>query len=161
MISPNEATKDIIELHVLEQLRIAKEENELLKSWMGSGEIRCCCVCGAPIKNLSAQRAIRPFVWCTRKCFKWKPQKIIKLERDFGGMDILDILKETSRKFGSLKSQHQALDLSVPHFIHVVRKYSGLNYFEFMYKYSSGFRKKEYLRKLNDSRKKKGESDKE
>jgi len=137
---------DFIELHILLEIKRLKRENKLLRLWAKRDTPRCC-VCGKPVKGLSVQRMLRPFIWDTRKCFEWKPRKIVSLEHQYG-MDILDILKETSRRFGSLKPQIDALGISVPYFVSIVKKYSKQGYIEFMAKHTQGKRRKTYLAKL-------------
>jgi hypothetical protein len=150
-----QASYDIIEAHILLELRRLEAENDLLKSWVKSGEdVPRCCVCGKPIKGLSLQRMLRPFTWDTRECFEWKPRKIVTLEREYG-LDILDILKETSRKYGGLRQQVDALSVSVPYFITIIKKYGGGDYLKFMVEHTTGRRRKGYLRKLNERHSKK------
>jgi len=144
---------DEIELHILLEIKRLNDENEILESWIREGkEEPRCCVCGKLVKGLSLQRMLRPFIWCSRKCLEWKPKKIIILERRYK-MDILDILKLTSKQFGGLRPQVDALNLSVPYFVSVVKKYSNEEYNTFMANNTVGERRKGCILRAKRTRK--------
>jgi hypothetical protein len=91
-------------------------------------------------------------LWHNRECFRTKPRKIITLERDFG-CDIVEILKETTRKCGNVKAQCNLLDVSIPYLYQIIRKYccksgTASEVEEFMAKNSSGKRKELYAKKV-------------
>jgi hypothetical protein len=139
---------DVVEQHIGSEIKRLKFENDLLKKWIKSGrEILSCAVCGKPIENVSIQRMLRPYLWDCRECFQKKPRKIISLEHDFN-MDILEILKETTRLYGNIKAQCGALGISIPYFYSIVDKYCGEHYIAFMAKYATGKRKDTYAKKL-------------
>jgi len=139
---------DVVEMHIESELKRLKFENDLLKKWIKSGrEILACAVCGKPIENVSIQRMLRPYLWDCRECFQKKPRKIISLEHDFN-MDILDILKETTRLYGNIKAQCGALGISIPYFYSIIYKYGSESHVAFMAKYATGKRKETYAKKL-------------
>lgn len=139
---------DIVELHILYELGNLKEENEYLRKCITeNSEKRRCAVCGEIIQNLSVQRMTRPALWHDRKCFTYKPRKIIALEQLYG-CDIVEILKETTRQCGNIKVQCQMLGVSIPYFYSIIRKYTGKNLIEFMAEYSVGKRKDLYEKKI-------------
>jgi hypothetical protein len=139
---------DVVEKHIKSELKRLKFENDLLKHWIKSGqEVRACVVCGKPINNISIQRMLRPYLWDCRECFQKKPRKIIALEHDFE-MDIIDILKETTRLYGNIKAQSGALGISIPYFYSIIDKYCGEHYVAFMAKYAVGKRRDTYAKKL-------------
>jgi len=139
---------DVVERHIESEINRLKFENDLLKKWIKSGqEVLACAVCGKPIENVSIQRMLRPYLWDCRECFQKKPRKIISLEHDFN-MDILEILKETTRLYGNIKAQCGALGISIPYFYSIVDKYCGEHYIAFMAKYANGKRKDTYSKKL-------------
>jgi len=141
-------SKDVVEKHIESEIHRLKFENDLLKKWIKSGrEVLTCVVCGKPIENVSIQRMLRPYLWDCRECFQKKPRKIISLEHDFT-MDILEILKETTRLYGNIKAQCGALGISIPYFYSIVDKYCGEHYIAFMAKYATGKRKDTYAKKL-------------
>jgi len=139
---------DIVELHIILELKRLQYENAVLKHWIkdGATEIRCA-VCGKKISSLSMQRMTRPILWHDRECFQYKPRKIIKLENDFG-LDIVDILKETVRKCGNIKAQCDVLDVSIPYLYSIIKKYCGDDFIEFMAKYATGKRRELYAKKV-------------
>lgn len=138
---------DIIEQHIRSMLTQLKKENKLLLDWIKSGEdIPTCPVCGKPIENVSIQRRLRPILWDTRECFQKKPRKIIWLEQQYG-MDIVDILKETTRRYGNIKAQCNALAISIPYFYSIITKYCGEDYVSFMARFATGRRKETYSKK--------------
>jgi hypothetical protein len=138
---------DIVEQHIILTIQRLRTENDLLKQWIKSEkEIPTCSVCGKPIENVSVQRMLRPFLWDCRECFQQKPRKIISLERKFG-MDIVEILRETTKRYGNIKAQCGALSISIPYFYSIVLKYCGTDYLEFMSKNAVGKRKETYARK--------------
>ena len=146
---------DIVEKYLYDKLLSLQFENDLLQSWIQDGkDDACCVVCGSTIKNLSVQRMLRPFLWCTRECFQYKPGKIIDLEREYG-MDIVSILKETTQRYGNIKSQCDALGISIPYFYDIIEKYCGTmsSYIEFMAENTTGKRKDTYKKKLNNQNK--------
>jgi hypothetical protein len=138
---------DVVEGHILHMIQRLKRENDLLQKWIKSGrEVLSCAVCGKPIENVSVQRMLRPFLWDCRECFQKKPRKIVSLERKFG-MDIVDILKETTKRYGNIKAQCAALGISIPYFYAIVAKYCGSDLVTFMAKYATGKRKETYVKK--------------
>ena len=139
---------DAIEKHIICEYNRLIKENGLVEKWIKSDEEHRCAVCGKPIKNISIQRRVRPYKWDTRKCFEYKPRKIIHLEQEYG-LDIKDILIEVTRRYGNIKSQCQALGISVPYLYAIIRKYFG-DYLQFMVKYATGRRKQNYLRKFKE-----------
>ena len=145
-------SNDAIESHIEVTIDRLKLENDLLQQWIKSGrDVLTCAVCGKPIDNVSIQRMLRPYLWDCRECFQKKPRKIISLEHKFG-MDIVDILKETTRQYGNIKAQCGALGISIPYFYSIVAKYCGENYLAFMAKYAAGKRKETYANKLKKSK---------
>ncbi len=140
--------EDIVELHIISEVQRLQEENEILKGWIKSNvDIPKCAVCKKPIENVSVQRMLRPYLWCSRKCFEFKPRKIIKLERKYG-MDIIAILQETTKVYGNIKAQCDALGISIPYFYSIVHKYCGDKYVEFMAANAIGKRKETYTKKI-------------
>ena len=139
---------DIVEQHVESEIQRLREENELLRQWIKAGRaIPRCVVCGKIIENVSIQRMLRPYLWDCRECFQKKSRKIIALEQEFG-LDIVDVLKETTRTYGNIKAQSQALNVSIPYFYHIVGKYTGPDFITFMAKHATGKRKETYLKKI-------------
>jgi hypothetical protein len=139
---------DAIEKHICQELDRLRKENDTLREWIKSSkEIPHCAVCGKPIENVSIQRMLRPHLWDCRECFQKKPRKIIALEQKFG-LDILEILKETTRGYGNIKAQCDALGVSIPYFYAIVKKYCGENFIDFMAKHSVGKRKETYYKKI-------------
>jgi len=139
---------DIIEVAIRNELERLKKENALLKKLISSSfEAVTCAVCGKPIENVSLQRMTRSALWHDRTCYQYKPRKIIKLEKEFG-YDIVEILKETTKRCGNIKTQCQVLGLSIPYLYAVMKKYCGANHLEFMAKYATGKRKELYVKKL-------------
>ena len=139
---------DTIEITILNELDRLKKENVLLKKLISSSfESVTCAVCGKPIENVSLQRMTRSALWHDRTCYQYKPRKIIKLEKEFG-CDIVEILRETTRRCGNIKTQCQVLGLSIPYLYAVIKKYCGENHLEFMAKFSTGKRKELYAKKL-------------
>lgn len=142
---------DIIEQSILNELERLKKENVLLKKLISSSfEAVTCAVCGKPIENVSLQRMTRSALWHDRNCYQYKPRKIIKLEKEFG-CDIVEILKETTRRCGNIKTQCEVLGLSIPYLYSVMRKYCGEDHIAFMAKHATGKRKELYVKKLNKS----------
>ncbi len=138
---------DVVEGHIQRNLGRLKFENNLLQDWIKAGkEILTCVVCGKPIENVSIQRMLRPYLWCSRECFQKKPRKIISLERKFV-VDIVDILKETTRQYRSIKAQCGALGISIPYFYSIIAKYCGGNFVVFMADSAIGKRKETYAKK--------------
>ena len=139
---------DVVERCIESEIKRLRFENDLLKHWIKSGqEVLCCAVCGKPIENVSIQRLLRPYLWDCRKCFQKKPRKIISLEHDFN-MDIVDILKETTRLYGNINAQCDALGISIPYFYSIITKYCSGSREAFMAKYATGKRKNTYAKKL-------------
>jgi hypothetical protein len=62
-------------------------------------------------------------------------------------MDIVDILKETTKRYGNIKAQCAALGISIPYFYSIIAKYCGADYVAFMAKYATGKRKETYAKK--------------
>lgn len=140
--------KDTVEDHIVEEMERLRAENAALKNWIISGkELPTCVVCGKPIANISIQRMTRAHLWHDRKCFQYKPRKIIALEQEYG-MDIVEILKETTRRYGNIKAQCNALGISIPYLYAIIRKYCGSKFVEFMAANSVGARKAGYMKKL-------------
>jgi hypothetical protein len=94
---------------------------------------------------------LRPYLWDCRECFQEKPRKIISLEHRFG-LDIVDILKETTRQYGNIKAQCGALGISIPYFYSIVAKYCGSDYIAFMARHAAGKRKDTYAKKYKKSK---------
>jgi len=140
---------DIIELAIIEEIARLKKENDTLKAWIKSNDVYRCAVCGKPISKINTQRRLRPFKWDSRACFEWKSKKIVALEEEYG-LDIVEILKETTRKYGKIRAQCDALGVSVPYLYSIIKKYCG-DFVSFMAKHSTGRRRTEYLRKLKES----------
>ena len=141
---------DLVEQHIEKELDRLKTENRSINEWIRSSkDSPKCVVCGKPIENVSIQRRTRPFLWCCRECFITKPRKIIYLEQEYG-LDIVEILKETTRRYGNIKAQCEALRISIPYFYDIVVKYCGEDYIAFMAKYSTGKRKETYVNKLKN-----------
>lgn len=139
---------DPIEKHIIEELCRLGSKNAYLKQLIEEGiENARCAVCGEKLEGLSVQRMTRPIVWHNRNCFQWKPRKIIKLERDFGA-DIVDILKESTRKCGKIKVQCDFLGISIPYLYHIIRKYCDKDIVRFMAENSSGKRRELYAKKV-------------
>ena len=142
-------TMDPVDLHIILEIRRLKTENAILRGWIKSGlDEHACVVCTKPIRNVSIQRKLRPYLWCSRKCFQYKPRKIIALEHEYQ-LDIKEILTETTERYGEIRTQCEALNVSVPYFYHLARKYFG-NYHEFMARYSTGKRRTSYAKKFKD-----------
>ena len=145
--------EDIVDAHIISEIQRLQEENELLKGWIKSNvDSPTCAVCQKPIENVSIQRMLRPYLWCSRKCFEFKPRKIIKLERKYD-MDITIILQETTKTYGNIKAQCDALGISIPYFYSIVHKYCGNQYVEFMAAYAIGKRKETYAKKIEKGKK--------
>lgn len=100
---------------------------------------RLCATCDGPItRNLFPGRLQKEFVYCCPGCFVYKPPKVIRIERRFGGVyrrDIRDILIETTRLFGTLKAQAAHLGVSVPYLYRMVRRYFDVSMAEFVAQY--------------------------
>jgi len=137
---------DIIEIAIIQEIAKLKKENEALQGWVKSNDVYRCATCGKPIEKLNTQRKLRPFKWDSRKCFEWKSRKIVALEAEYG-LDIVEILKETTRRYGKIRAQCDALGISVPYLYSIIKKYCG-DYVKFMSTYASGKRRTEYLSKL-------------
>jgi len=145
---------DAVETHIERKIKQLQLENALLKDWIREGlESRKCVVCGTQIENVSIQRMLRPYLWCSRECFQEKPRKIINLEHTFGE-DIVQILKNTTRRYGNIKAQCGALGISIPYFYSIVEKYCGDDYILFMANSAAGKRKETYAKKLKKYRSK-------
>lgn len=150
---------DIIEEHVFTEVSRLRAENAILKNWIIDDTSPKCAVCDKPISNVSIQRRLRPYLWCSRSCFKFKPRKIIRLEYEFD-LDIVEILKLTTKMYGNIKAQCNALGLSIPYFYSIVIKYCGEDYVEFMAGNAVGKRKETYAKKIDKKNKSTGgESD--
>lgn len=148
----NEST-DAVEHYIENTVKQLRQENDLLKKWIREGnDSSSCVVCGKPILNVSIQRLLRPYRWCSRKCFEYKPRKIIKLEEKYG-LDIVDILKETTKNYGNIKAQCGALGISIPYFYSIVTKYCGKDLVAFMATYATGRRKETYAKKNRKNKK--------
>lgn len=149
--------EDLVEQHIEFELDKLGRENVLLKRWIKAGmeDVRCA-VCGEKIEQLSIQRMMRPVLWHSRKCFRQKPKKVIKLEEDFG-MSIEEILRETTARCGSIKAQCNVLDISIPYLYSIIRKYvidkKTPTIVDFMAKYSTGKRKELYAKKVTKTKK--------
>jgi len=140
---------DPVDLHIRLEIRRLKTENNLLRSWIKAGiNDHTCVVCNQQIKNVSLQRMLRPYLWCSRKCFQEKPRKIIALEHEYD-LSITDILQQTTERYGEISAQCEALGVSVPYFYSIVREYCG-DYNAFMAKYSTGKRRVGYSKKYKD-----------
>lgn len=147
-------SKDTVEKYLQDKLLALQFENDLLQTWIKEGKSNAkCVVCAREIKNLSIQRMLRPYLWCCRECFQFKPGKIIDLEVEYG-MDIVDILKDTTSRYGNIKSQCDALGICIPYFYDIVEKYCNVagSYIEFMAEHATGRRKETYKKKLINSK---------
>jgi hypothetical protein len=143
---------DPIEAHIQLETALLQAENEKLKTWVKESKTQpTCCVCGAPISNVSVQRMLRTFLWHSRECFRHKPKKIIALERAFG-CDIVEVLKITTRRYQNIQAQCSALDISIPYLYMIIRKYCGSDYIGFFVKNSIGKRKETYQKKCNSNK---------
>jgi len=139
-----------VDLQIILEIRRLKSENALLREWIKTGiDDYKCVVCGVPIKNVSMQRMLRPYLWCSRKCFQQKPRKIIALEHEYE-LNIIEILRQTTERYGEISAQCEALDVSVPYFYSIARKYCG-DYHAFMARYSTGKRRIGYAKKFKES----------
>lgn len=149
-ISINNAIEpDAVEQHIIATVNRLQIENKWLQDWIKADrEVLSCAVCGKPIENVSIQRMLRPFLWDCRECFQKKPRKIISLERRFS-MDIVEILKHTTKQYGNIKAQCSALGISIPYFYSIIAKYCGDNYVAFMARNAAGKRKETYAKKQN------------
>jgi len=138
---------DTIDNHILDEISNLEVENALLKNWIRSNAEKArCAACGEPIYQLSMQRMMRPFLWHSRKCFENKPGKIIALERDFG-CDIVEILKETTKKCGNIRAQCHVLGVSIPYLYIIMNKYCG-DRIAFMAQHATGKRRELYAKKI-------------
>jgi hypothetical protein len=140
---------DIITQVLLQELALLQQENEKLKNIikLGSETIRCA-VCGEVIEHLSVQRLTRGALWCNRKCYEYKPRKIIWLERTFK-KDIVEVLKDTTRICTNIKAQCELLGLSIPFLYSTIRKYTKESHITFMAQHAVGKRKELYAKKAN------------
>ena len=139
---------DAVEIGIVIEYVRLRQENELLVTWIRQdSDSPMCVVCGAPIDHVSLQRMLRPYLWCSRKCFEFKPRKIINLEKKYGA-DITEILAETTRNYGNIKAQCHALGISIPYFYAIVKKYCNAHSLEFLAINSAGKRKEAYLKKV-------------
>lgn len=150
----NTKMDDLVEQHIRFELEKLDRENVLLKRWIKAGmeDVRCA-VCGEKIEQLSIQRMMRPVLWHSRNCFRKKPKKIIKLEESFG-MDIVDVLRETTARCGNIKTQCHVLEVSIPYLYSIMKKYCGMPTIEFFAEYSTGKRKELYAKKVRKKKKK-------
>jgi len=147
---------DIVERHIISEIERLQEENDRLRNWIrGSIETPKCVVCGKEIENVSIQRILRPYLWCSRKCFEYKPRKIIKLEKKYKD-DIVGVLKETTRTYGNIKAQCDALGISIPYFYSIVNKYCEKDYISFMAENATGKRRDTYIKKIDKQQRAKG-----
>lgn len=146
---------DPVEAHLQIEAARLREENATLKKWIRDGrEVPRCCVCGKPIVNVSIQRLLRTFLWDCRECFRKRPGKIMELEQSYG-MDIVDVLKLTTRKYKNINAQCQALDVSIPYLYSIIKKYCNKDYTEFFAENSVGRRRETYVKKLKKRKRKK------
>lgn len=127
-------------------------------------DVRLCIVCGGEVtKHLFPSRQRKPWLWCSRRCYRWKPQKVISIEMRFGGerrADIRWILIKTAREFQNLHDHAQALGVSVPYLYTMVKRYfrietgkrtkagvpvtRGLSMTQFVDRYARGARRRRY-----------------
>lgn len=125
---------------------------------------RVCIVCGDEVtKHLFPSRQRKPWLWCSRRCYKWKPQKVVSIEMRFGlhqRADIRWIIIKTAKDFQNLHDHAKALDVSVPYLYTMVRRYfrvetgrrdakgipitRGLSMDEFVERYARGARRRRY-----------------
>lgn len=144
---------DIVEQHIVSEIERLQEENDRLRNWIrGSASTPRCVVCGKEIENVSIQRILRPYLWCSRKCFEYKPRKIIKLEKKYKE-DIVDVLRETTKTYGNIKAQCDALGISIPYFYSIVNKYCAQSYISFMAENATGKRRDTYTKKIDKQQK--------
>jgi hypothetical protein len=139
---------DPIVKHIENAIYTLTQENLVLQKWISPDGSPLCVVCGLPIQNVSSQRLSRPMLWHSKKCYKYKSKKIIVLEQQYG-CDIVDILKKTTRMYGSIKAQCDALGISVPYFYLIIRKFCDKDIQQFMIENSVGDRHQHYIRKFN------------
>lgn len=106
-----------------------------------------CAVCGTPLSRfLFSKRLQKRVLYCSWKCFVFKPPSVVLLEKQFG-KDIKEILIETARKYDTLEKQEHALNKSSQWIYSSVRKYFNLSLPDFLSKYGCGYRKEKYLKK--------------
>jgi hypothetical protein len=116
-------------------------------------ESRFCAACGKKLdKFLFQKRLQKPVLYCSWKCFIFKPPAVIELERQFG-KDIKEILIETTQNFDTIEKQEHALDKSSQWLYSCIKKYFGISLVEFMAKYAVGDRQEKYKRKWERERK--------
>jgi hypothetical protein len=139
---------DIVDFIILKEVELAHKESCLLFDIINVDHSYVCAVCGKAIDRIAAQRKTRDVLWHDRKCYEEKPRKIIHLERIYN-KKIEDILIATTRQCMDIKSQCSILNISIPYLYHIIRKYCGEEYIEFMQKYSVGKRKELYTKKCN------------
>lgn len=138
---------DAVETTVSNAVHVYTNQINKLKEWIkDQGGNAKCVTCNTPITGISIQRMTRPYRWCCRECFEFKPGKIIELELEYD-MDIEDILIETTKMYGNLKTQCSALGISIPYLYKIIKKYFG-DYQSFMLKNSTGSRKLGYKNKI-------------
>ena len=108
---------------------------------------RFCVVCGKELDRfLFAKRLQKTALYCSRKCFGYKPPAIIQLERAFG-KDIKEILIETTKNYDTLDKQQQSLGKSSQWLYLCIRKYFKMSLTEFMASHAIGPRKERYKKK--------------
>ncbi len=148
--SPKNADKnqglDPVEVHIQVEILRLREENVTLKNWVRDGnDTPRCCVCGKPIPNISIQRMLRTFLWDSRECFTKKPKKIMALEQAYG-VDIVEVLKITTRRYQNIHAQCEALQISIPYLYNIIKKYCGQDYIAFFADNGTGKRRETYLK---------------
>jgi len=149
LYSKNVKRLDPVEVHIQLETKRLLDENAVLKSWVRSNENPTCVVCGKPIPHASIQRLLRAFLWDSKECFVKKPKKVIALEKFFDS-DILDILKNTTRKFQNISMQAEYLNVSMPYIYNLIHKYWGQDHTKFFSEFAIGKRKLTYLNKLKN-----------
>ena len=116
---------------------------------------RKCAVCGIPLERfLFRKRLQKSTLYCSWKCFRYKPPAIIQLERAFG-KDIKEVLIETARNYDTLEKQEQALGKSSQWLYSCIKKYFGMTLADFMAIYAIGARQGRYKECKEPSKKKK------
>ena len=120
-------------------------ERELLEQIINGDSTYVCAVCGKKIEKVAYQRKTRDVLWCGKEHYYYKPRKIIHLERIFG-KKIEDVLKDVTYLCSDIKTQCRVLGVSIPYLYNIIRKYGGIDFLEFMQKYSSDKRKELYER---------------
>lgn len=138
---------DIVDSLVLKEIDLLIKDNQLLCEIIDSCNTHICAVCGKPIDQISPQRKTRSILWHDRKCYEYKPRKIIWLERTYG-KDIVEVLIDTTKQCSDIKSQCAILNVSIPYLYQIIKKYCEEDHVSFFAKHSTGARKLLYNKKI-------------